>query len=142
MRIFRYILILPASVAIWFLTLIVGMFCLEQAVGWFCEGGDAGGIACFDAGWSLISDLFVSGFSGISAALIILFSAFLAPERKYHTCIVVYGLGMVTALILAISMGNAWGPFFGAMIIGALSLIVMQIVLNKKMHANNVARVI
>lgn len=124
MKIFRFILIIPVAILVWYLTFFIGLLTLKLAVKYFCEYGS--GLICYDPGWKAIKDLLVIIFTGISAGLIVITTAIIAPDRKLNICIGIYFSGVLVALIFALMLNHVWLPFTSAIFLGAVSLFLVK----------------
>ncbi|MGE4449728.1 MAG: hypothetical protein AB7E15_15650 [Azospira sp.] len=124
----RWFLIVPVVVVAWVCVVFVGMISYEYLDWALCPKGgfvDDCGCGCNNPGFSgrsVIVDLILPFFAGLSAIVVVLSAVAVAPSRKRYVALSVTAVGIPLSLILgdgvsAYSVAAIAGGFITTMVI-------------------------
>ena len=123
LKVARWLLILPATVASWYATFVLG-YLLYMGLDALCPSSEMVSGLCL-APWHRIAfEALVCFCAGFAASLILISSALLAPSHKRGMSIATFAMGSIVAVIMGIS-SHAYGAMAGAVIVGALTLALI-----------------
>jgi hypothetical protein len=119
----RWLLIVPASVAAWYLALVVGIMLLA-AVSGLCPPDQLVSGAC-TAPWYQTASLAVLCFgAGLAATLILIVSTLLAPTHKRQAAVATYIIGAAVACMMGIA-ATEYAAMASAIVVGAAILALL-----------------
>ena len=121
-EIIRWLLVIPSAFVGWYAALFMG-FLLYSVADYFCPPELMISGQC-SASWHqpVIDGVIIFGAS-LSAILVILFSVLVAPNKRKLVAKIIY-LGGVLLAMYAVYETSAWGAFAGAVLSGALFLLL------------------
>jgi len=122
-EILRWLLLIPSAIVGWYVALFIGIL-FYGFTDYFCPPEQMLSGKC-QASWHapLVYAVVIFG-SSLSAVLVILFSVLMAPAKRVIIAKIAYISGFFIALYFAYGT-SAWGAFSGAVISGALMLIII-----------------
>jgi len=115
----RWLAIVPAVVAVWWLTILLRFGLLEVAIR-FCPPEQLVSGICVAPWYRYVEGGIIVGCAGLAAALIIAVSVLLAPSHRLSVASVILAGGVVVALYMAYA-AQAWGSFAAAVLAGAIA---------------------
>ena len=121
MNILRWLLIVPACVLAWYLSLIVGLILVSIAES-FCSKEKMISGFCTASWFQFAENLIYAFCGGLVAFVVITVSYLLAPIHKDKMVMVAYFLGTVVAIYMVVETG-AWLVFGSALVIGFVTCI-------------------
>ena len=129
----RWLLVIPFAFIGWYVALFIGII-LYSIADSFCPPELMLSDSC-QASWHepLIEGLIIFG-SSLSAVLVILFSAIVAPSKRVLVAKTIYIGGVIFAVYAAYET-SAWSAFFGAVLSGAIFLYLLIRYIKRKNHA-------
>ena len=120
MNVLRWVLVPAAAVAAWAASLFVGVILHDAATGLCPESQMVSG-ACVAPWWPYADVAVLCISAAFAAATIVLASALTAPSHRPTVAVIVFGLGCVVAVFLAIA-GDAYLALPAAGLSGALAV--------------------
>jgi hypothetical protein len=120
LRKLRWLLILPAAIAAWYLALVVGI-ALLASLAWLCAPDKMVFERCTAPWYGAAADVLVCFGAGLAAVLILLVSTWLAPTQKPRVAVWTFTLGCLVAAFMGIGTGM-YAALIAAIAIGALGL--------------------
>lgn len=133
LTIVRWILVIPSAFIGWYTALFVGMV-LYSVVDSVCANDQMISGMCMAPWSSIVKDGIIIFGASLSAILVLLFSAVVAPSKRKLVAKFIYVGGCAFALYAA-SETSAWGAFSGAIISGAVFLVLILRYLSGKQYA-------
>ena len=103
----RWLAVLPASIAAWFAALFVGMH-LHSVVGSFCPPELVVSGQCTAAWYPMADKIVVCVAVALSAAVVVVTAAFVAPSHRAGIARLALALGIAVAAVMAIPSGLYW----------------------------------
>jgi hypothetical protein len=122
-RLVRWLLVLPASVAAWYLALVVGIG-LHLALDSLCPPEQTVSGLCIAPWHAPASQTLMAFGAGLAALLVMLTCTFLAPTHRRQVAIATFIVGALVASIMGLS-ASALGPMVAAILVGAVTLTVI-----------------
>jgi len=133
----RWLLILPASVAAWYLALAAGIVLLAALNG-LCPPDQLVSGACI-APWHRTASLAMMCFgAGLAATLILIVCTLLAPTHKPQVAVAAYVIGVAVACTMGIA-ATAYAAMASAIVVGAGILALLLRRLNQE-RAREISR--
>jgi hypothetical protein len=127
----RWILILPAGMAAWYLALAVGI-ALYQALETLCHADQIeSGHHCYAPWFSRITRALIVFGAGLAAVFVMMACTWTAPSHKRQVALITFVAGTVAAIIMGAYL-QAYLAMVTAIIAGAVTLAVL---LRKVAHA-------
>ena len=123
LKVARWLLILPADVAMWYATLALG-FLLYKGLDALCPSSQMVSGLCLAPWYRIAFEALFCSCAGLVAALILLSNALLAPSHKREISLATFAIGAIVAVIMGFS-SHAYVAVAGAMIAGALTLALI-----------------
>jgi len=131
----RWLAIVPAVLAVWWLTILLGIGLLQLAIR-FCPPEELISGACMVPWHRYVESAVIVGCAGLAAALIVTVSAMIAPSNRLAVASVVLVGGIVVALYMAYG-AQAWGSFAAAIVAGAIAWLAVLWWVRKAVRSNN-----
>lgn len=122
LRWLRYLLVLPSAIASWWLTLVIGTYCLSVLTRYGCPEGFGSGHDCYAPSWRYVEQGVMAAFAGLSAFAVIFAVSTTAPLHKRAFRIGAFLAGVFCAVLFAFALG-LWLPCLAAIAIGAITLL-------------------
>ena len=121
-RVIRWILILPAAIAAWFVALILCILVLVS-VGSLCVSKGSHG-QCVEPWFGQVQNAILPFGAGLAAALIMITCTWLARTHKRLVAIATFVVGTIVAIMIGKDM--IWGqlPMAAAIVSGAIFLAI------------------
>jgi hypothetical protein len=119
----RWLAIVPAVFAVWWLTLLLGFGLLEVAIR-FCPAEELISGMCMAPWYRYVERGIIAACAGIAAASIIGISVMLAPSHRVPVASVILGAGVLVALYMAYA-AHAWVSFAAAVLAGTVAWSVV-----------------
>ena len=123
MRAVRWILLPIVCFAAWIAALFTGMVAHSTAE-LFCPADQIVSGMCVAPWFEILDTWLIRFFSAFAASLIIVSSYFTAPTRRILVAWIVFGVGGVYALWLAL-VSWAWGEFLAAGVGGVAAVLLL-----------------
>src|SRR5262245_8674311 len=123
MRVLRWILLPVACIAAWIAALFTGIVAHSVAE-FFCPADQMVSGMCVAPWFETLHTWLIRFFSAFAAALIIVSGYFTAPAARTPVAWIVFGLGGVYALWIAV-ISWAWGEFMAAGIGGLATVLLL-----------------
>jgi hypothetical protein len=115
----RWLAIVPAVLAVWWLIMLLGFGLLEVAIR-FCPSDQLVSGMCMATWYRYVEDGIIVACSGLAAFLILAVSVLLAPSHRLTVASVILGGGVAVALYMAYA-AQAWGSFAAAVLAGVIA---------------------
>jgi hypothetical protein len=123
LRIVRWLLILPAAIAAWYLALIIGLV-LHSGLDALCPPDQVISGIC-EAPWYVYAeDALIAFGAALAAVLVMVACTLLAPSHRRQTAIAAFVLGAMAAIMMGAST-EAYGAMAAAIGAGALLLVIL-----------------
>jgi hypothetical protein len=122
-QLIRWVLILPAAIAAWYLALFIGV-ALYRGAEALCPASQVVSGQCFAPWFLYVSEGLIAFGAALAAALIMITCAWLAPTHKRQVSIATFALGAGVAIIMGLS-AHAYAAIAAAIIAGAIILVVL-----------------
>jgi hypothetical protein len=119
----RWLAIGPAVLAVWWLTILVGIGLLDVAIR-YCPAEELVSGMCTASWYRYVEGAVIAGCAGFAAALIVAASAVMAPSHRLPVASVVLAGGIVIALYMALTT-QEWSSFAAAVLAGAIAWLVV-----------------
>lgn len=121
-RMIRWILILPAAIAAWYVSLFLGL-ALYQGLEALCPPDQMESGQCFAPWFLTASKVLIALGAALAATLVMVTCTWIAPAYKRQVAIATFVVGTAVAIILA------WNLEFAAMasaiVAGAIALAIL-----------------
>ena len=135
---FRWLLLIPACIAAWYLALIIGLWVLS-VVASFCPPEFVVSGFC-EADWYPTAEKVVIGFGvALSAFLVVLTAALVAPIQRVWASKAALAVGTVIAIFFAIGTG-AYIALAAAVLAGTLGVMLVVAFVARKDLAKSQVR--
>jgi hypothetical protein len=118
--ILRWLLMPVAAFAAWAVSLFVGLLLHEAAIR-LCPGSQMVSGLCVAPWWSYADTAVLCAGAAVAAATIVIACSLTAPSHRRTAAVVVFAIGFVWALALAIA-GNAYLALIAAGAAGVLAV--------------------
>jgi hypothetical protein len=115
----RWLAIVPAVLAVWSLTMLLGFGLLEVAIR-FCPSEQLVSGMCMAPWYRYVEGGIIVGCSGLAAFSILAVSVLLAPSHRLSVASLILGGGVAVALYMAYG-AQAWGSFAAAVLGGLIA---------------------
>jgi hypothetical protein len=126
----RWISLVPACIAAWYVALFTGIFLHGILFSYCPQNLVAYGMFC-DAEWFPAAERSLMCFgAALSAVLVVLTAAAMAPTHKITVARVALAVGAVVAVIMAIHIGK-YAEFISAVFAGALAALAVDLLLRR-----------
>jgi len=121
MKVFRWAMIFPISVASWCLIFIFGMITYSEIINLCPEEKMVSGM-CEAGWWSIAETTLISIFSAIAAMFVLAVSSFIAPSERLAVILLTLFIGGMAAVFLGIQ-SNEWVAMVSAVVSGIITAI-------------------
>ena len=122
-RSIRWILILPAAIAAWYVALFIGLG-LYKALEAFCPASQVESGHCFAPWFRPVSDGLIAFGAALAAVLVMIVCTLLAPTHRRHVAIATFAVGAVIAVFMGLA-ANAYAAMVSAVVAGAVVLAIL-----------------
>lgn len=119
----RWILILPAAIAAWYVALLLGLG-LYQALEALCPAGQVESGHCVAPWFRPVSDGLVALGAALAAVLVLIACTLLAPTHRRQVAIATFAVGAVIAVFMGTS-ASAYAAMVSAVVAGAVALAIL-----------------
>jgi len=132
-EIMRWLLVVPSAFVGWYAALFIGLL-LYSVADYFCPPELMISGSCHASWHSPVIDGVIIFGASLSAILVILFSVLMAPNKRKLVAKIIYLGGLLFAMY-AVYETSEWGPFTGAVLCGALFLLLVLHYMDGKKNA-------
>ncbi len=120
--IIRWILILPAAIAAWYVSLFLGI-ALYKGVEALCPPGQMESGHCFAPWFLTASKALVAFGAALAATLVMVTCTWIAPAYKRQVAIATFVIGTAVAIIMA--WNHEFAAMASAIVAGAIALTIL-----------------
>ena len=118
----RWLWIVPTAILVWYAMLLLGM-ALDSLAMAFCPADQQLSGFCIASWFRPVERGIVIGCAGLSGFAIVLTSAVIAPVYRLRAAVVMYGVGALVAVNMALQT-SAHAEFIAALVGGLLATLV------------------
>lgn len=119
----RWLLVVPAAIAAWYVTFIVGAFTYSFIEAHLCPSQDLFSGVCTSQSIRIALDVVMHVFVALSAIAVIAAAVTVAPSRKRKVAWVAFSIGAATALYFAVR--TQYYTHFVAALAGGLGALAL-----------------
>jgi hypothetical protein len=119
----RWILILPAAIAAWYVALFIGIG-LYQGIEALCPASQVVSGHCFAPWFRPVSDGLIAFGAALAAVLVMLACTLLAPTHRRQVAIATFAVGTVVAVFMGVG-ASAYAAMVSAVVAGAVVLATL-----------------
>ncbi len=118
-NIIRWVLLIPSVVVSWFLISAIGIH-VYTTIESLCPSDKFISGICYASWWQIAEQIIPMIFIGLSAIVVVLVSALVAPKSKRTVTLGTYLIGCMFAILIAIDT-QEWLWAFSAVILGGIT---------------------
>lgn len=117
----RWLLVLPAAMAGWYLALVTGLL-LHAGAEALCPPADQVSGLCI-AGWfQTVEECLLVLTAALAATLVVLLPALTSPKQRHRVGLIAFIAGTMLALVIGWQAWSLWVPITTAILAGLLTL--------------------
>ncbi|MCG8428976.1 MAG: hypothetical protein MI754_16595 [Chromatiales bacterium] len=124
MDVLRYILIAPTAIAAWLFAAAISLQVEYYRAVLFCPAEFREGADCYATDWVMWPLWLITSGAVLSAVLVIVSVAIVAPRGKLRISVYVYVVGVFMATLLAFSTGY-FVPYIAAVVMGGGAVVAV-----------------
>lgn len=121
MLLLRWLLVVPAMLAGWYLALITGLL-LHALAESFCPPMKVVSGVCTAAWFRSVEEILILLTAALAATLVVLLPTLACPGRKRAVAGITFVVGAVTAIAIGYGASSLWIPVATALFTGLLTL--------------------
>jgi fructose-specific phosphotransferase system IIC component len=122
-RVLRWLIIVPAAVAAWYLALALGLG-MYGGVDALCPSNQRISGQCIAPWFNPTIDALIAIGAAVSAIFVVLTATFIAPSHKLYAAVASYIIGGVVAVAMGFE-SKVYAALLAALIAGALTLAIV-----------------